>query len=285
MEDPVIGTYTEIPYPPWRTIVSDTVRIGMRQHRIPILAEVDVTQARAAIAKRQSETGESLSFTGWVIVCLAKAVSEQPRVHAVREGRHKLVLFQDVDVGIMVHRQMEGKEPSEYVLQPYLIRKANEKTVESIHAEIRAAQTKKLGPGGETVGQIKGLPSPRTIRIFASLPFFLRKAVYWNRLLGGPFRIKRTLGTVAVTSVGMFGKVGGGSNWGLPITYQPLIVALGAISRKPAVVGDRIEPREFIGMTVVFDHDVVDGAPMAMFLQRLRELMESGYGLPTAGGA
>ncbi len=285
MEDPVIGRYTEIPYPPWRTIVSDTVRIGMRQHRIPILAEVDVTQARAAIAQRQSETGESLSFTGWVIVCLAKAVSEQPRVHAVREGRHKLVLFQDVDVGIMVHRQIEGKDPPEYVLQPYLIRKANEKTVESIHAEIRAAQAKKLGPGGETLERNKGLPSPRTIRIFASLPFFVRKAVYWNRMLGGPFRIKRTIGTVAVTSVGMFGKVGGGSNWGLPITYQPLVVALGAISRKPAVAGDRIEPREFVGMTVVFDHDVVDGAPMAMFLQRLRDLMESGYGLPVLNGA
>lgn len=51
------------------------------------------------------------------------------------------------------------------------------------------------------------------------------------------------------------------------------------------MVGDRIEPREFIGMTVVFDHDVVDGAPMAMFLERLRELMESAYGLSPTGGA
>lgn len=285
MNDPVIGTFTEAPYPPWRTIVSDTVRIGMKQHRIPILVEVDVTAARAAIEKRHAETGESLSFTGWVIACLAKAVSEQPRVHAVRRGRHRLVLFQDVDVGIMIHRPIEGKDPAQYVLQPYLIRKANEKTVGSIHAEIRAAQAKKLGPGGDNVARPHARPSARTMKIFASLPFFLRKAVYWNRMLGGPFRIKKTTGTVAVTSVGMFGKVGGGSNWGLPITYQPLIVALGAIARKPAVVGDRIEPRDFIGMTVVFDHDVVDGAPMAMFLQRLRELMESGYGLSTYAGS
>ncbi len=279
MDDPVIGTFTEIPFPPWRTIVSDTVRLGMKQHRIPILVEIDVTAARAAMEKRRTETGEGLSFTGWVIACLAKAANEQPRVHAVRRGRRKLVLFQDVDVGIMVHRQIEGRGPPEYVLQPYLIRKANEKTAEAIHAEIRRAQAMKLGPGGDTVNRNRGLPSARMMRIFAYLPFFLRKAVFWNRMLGGPFRIKRTMGTVAVTSVGMFGKVGGGSNWGLPITYQPLVVALGAIARKPAVVGDRIEPREFIGMTVVFDHDVVDGAPMAMFLQRLRDLMESAYGL------
>lgn len=279
MDDPLIGTFTEESFPPWRVIVADTIRIGMRQHRIPILVEVDVTAARTAIAKREAETGEGLSFTGWVIACLARAIGEHPRVHAVRRGRHKLVIFHDVDVGIMVHRQVPGRDPPVYVLQPYLIRKANEKTVESIHAEIRAAQGKRLGPGGDTLERNRGLPSPRTMRIFASLPFFLRKVVYWNRMLRGPFRIKRTTGTVAVTSVGMFGKVGGGSSWGLPITYQPLIVALGAIARRPAVVGDRIEPREFIGMTVAFDHDVVDGAPMAMFLQRLRELMESGYGL------
>jgi pyruvate/2-oxoglutarate dehydrogenase complex dihydrolipoamide acyltransferase (E2) component len=40
-----------------------------------------------------------------------------------------------------------------------------------------------------------------------------------------------------------------------------------------------VEPREFLGMTLMFDHDVIDGAPMAMFLQRLRELIESGFGL------
>jgi pyruvate/2-oxoglutarate dehydrogenase complex dihydrolipoamide acyltransferase (E2) component len=35
-------------------------------------------------------------------------------------------------------------------------------------------------------------------------------------------------------------------------------------------------------MTVSFDHDIIDGAPAARFTQRLRELVESGYGLPGA---
>jgi len=117
------------------------------------------------------------------------------------------------------------------------------------------------------------------MRLFASLPFFVRKTLDWNRLLRDPFRMKRMMGTVAVTAVGMFGKVGGGSSWGIPIEFHPLTVALGAIARKPAIVGERVEPREFLGMTLMFDHDVIDGALMAMFLQRLRELIESGYGL------
>lgn len=279
MTDDSVGRFTELPFPPAREVGIDTVRIGMTRHRIPILAEVDVTAARTAIEKRKADTGEGLSFTGWVICCLAQAASEHKRVHALRLGRHKLVLFNDVDVAIVVQRRLEGTEPPEYLPMPYVIRKANEKTVVAIHAETRGAQARTLAPGEQTIDLGEKMPSPRTIRIFARMPFFLRRAVYWNRLFHDPFRVKRTMGTVAVTSVGMFGKVSGGSSWGIPVEFHPLTVALGAVSRKPAVLGDRVEAREFLGMTAVFDHDVVDGAPVAMFLQRLRELMESAHGL------
>ncbi len=41
----------------------------------------------------------------------------------------------------------------------------------------------------------------------------------------------------------------------------------------------RIEPGEILNLTVVFDHDVIDGAPANRFARRLVELIESGYGL------
>jgi 2-oxoacid dehydrogenases acyltransferase (catalytic domain) len=31
---------------------------------------------------------------------------------------------------------------------------------------------------------------------------------------------------------------------------------------------------------ISFDHDIIDGAPAARFTERLKELIESGYGLP-----
>ena len=61
--DDLIGTYTELPFPAARKVGIDTVRIGMTRHHIPVLAEVDVTLARAAIAKRKEATGEGVSFT------------------------------------------------------------------------------------------------------------------------------------------------------------------------------------------------------------------------------
>lgn len=84
-------------------------------------------------------------------------------------------------------------------------------------------------------------------------------------------------GTVAITSVGMFG--GGHSGWGLTPTPQSLGLVVGGISLKPAIVEGRVEPREILNLTVMFDHDVVDGAPATRFTRRLVELIENGYGL------
>jgi pyruvate/2-oxoglutarate dehydrogenase complex dihydrolipoamide acyltransferase (E2) component len=44
-------------------------------------------------------------------------------------------------------------------------------------------------------------------------------------------------------------------------------------------VDGRIEIREFLCLTLSFDHDIIDGAPAARFTSRLKALIESGYGL------
>jgi pyruvate/2-oxoglutarate dehydrogenase complex dihydrolipoamide acyltransferase (E2) component len=56
-------------------------------------------------------------------------------------------------------------------------------------------------------------------------------------------------------------------------------LTLGGICEKPGVENHRVEVREYLSVTVSFDHDVIDGAPAARFTQRLRKLIESGFGL------
>jgi pyruvate/2-oxoglutarate dehydrogenase complex dihydrolipoamide acyltransferase (E2) component len=279
MDTDLIGTYTQQPFPATRIVGVDTLRLGKLKNHIPVLAEIDVTLGRERIQKQKEETGKGFSFTGWIIACLARAASEHKPVHAVRRGRNKVVVFDDIDVNIVIQRQLAGREPPEFQPLPYVIRKANEKSVEIISAEIRAAQTKKLSSGEVTIDLAEKMPSARMMQFFARMPFTIRKKLYWNRLLKDPFRLKRTMGTVGVTSVGMFGKVGSGGAWGIPLGFHPLILALGAIARKPAMVGNAVEAREFLCVTILFDHEVIDGAPLAKFLQRLRELIEAGYGL------
>jgi pyruvate/2-oxoglutarate dehydrogenase complex dihydrolipoamide acyltransferase (E2) component len=91
-----------------------------------------------------------------------------------------------------------------------------------------------------------------------------------------PLWVKNNIGTVVLTAVGMFGQGGG---WGIPTSIYTLGVTLGGIAEKPGVVDGRIEVREYLSLTLAFDHDIVDGAPAARFTQRLKELIESGFGL------
>jgi pyruvate/2-oxoglutarate dehydrogenase complex dihydrolipoamide acyltransferase (E2) component len=58
-----------------------------------------------------------------------------------------------------------------------------------------------------------------------------------------------------------------------------LALTLGGIAEKPGVVEGRIQVREYLSVTLSFDHDLVDGAPAARFTQRFVNLIESGYGL------
>jgi pyruvate/2-oxoglutarate dehydrogenase complex dihydrolipoamide acyltransferase (E2) component len=52
---------------------------------------------------------------------------------------------------------------------------------------------------------------------------------------------------------------------------------LGGIAKKPSIVEERIEVREYLSVTISFDHDIIDGAPAARFTQRLKGLIENGY--------
>ncbi|MFN0074615.1 MAG: 2-oxo acid dehydrogenase subunit E2, partial [Chloroflexota bacterium] len=59
------------------------------------------------------------------------------------------------------------------------------------------------------------------------------------------------------------------------------ILGVGAIARRPAVVGDQVVPREQMTLSLAFDHRVTDGAPAAAFLKRVREILEAPYVLLT----
>jgi pyruvate/2-oxoglutarate dehydrogenase complex dihydrolipoamide acyltransferase (E2) component len=75
----------------------------------------------------------------------------------------------------------------------------------------------------------------------------------------------------------MFGKSGG---WGIGfLPVHTLGLTVGGITQKPGLHEGQIEVREYLNLTISFDHDIVDGAPAARFANRFRELLESGYGL------
>ena len=135
------STYTVKPFAPFRQLVIDGLEIASRKHCIHGLVEVDVTKPRQRLREMKEETGESLSFTGFIIYCCARAIDRNKYLHAYRDWRSRLILFEDVDISLAVERPAEGQNE---VLQ-LIVRAANHKSVREIHQEIRQAQSKSLG--------------------------------------------------------------------------------------------------------------------------------------------
>ncbi|MEJ2600164.1 MAG: 2-oxo acid dehydrogenase subunit E2 [Anaerolineales bacterium] len=254
------GDYTIVPFPKIRRLMVDGGRLGRQKHVIHGLVEMDVTRARQVIREHKARTGETLSFTAFAIACLGRAVDMNKHMHAYRNWRDQLVIFDEVDVNTMFEVEVDGRK----IIRPHIIRAVNKKTFRELHEEIRAFQA----------GH-QGSQEAKFIQRFVLLPGFMRR-LFLGILFKNPHSLKQMNGTVSMTAVGMFGSGGG---WGIPVTNYTLQVTLGGIAEKPGVVDGRIEVREYLSVTISLDHDIVDGAPAARFIQRLKEFIESGYGL------
>jgi pyruvate/2-oxoglutarate dehydrogenase complex dihydrolipoamide acyltransferase (E2) component len=262
-----IGPYRVVDLTPPQRVMINMLDLVGPAHCMYGLLEVDVTLARQFIAAHKARTGETLSFTGYLAFCLARAIDENKGVQAYLKGRRQLVLFEDVDIGLMVEKRI-GDKPA---LMGHVIRGANHKSYRQIHDEIRAVQSAPAPPNRGLPTWFKSamlLPWPLS-SLFRAL---LRAAVRRDPTIPGGMG-----GTGSLTAVGMFGE--GHSGWGLFPATEALAVIVGSIAFKPAVVSGRIEPREILNLTVVFDHAIIDGAPAARFTRRLIELIEAGCGL------
>ena len=264
-----VEPYHVVDLPAGRRAWLNTLDLGGPKHSMYGLLEVDVTVARQFIEDYRACTGELLSFTGFLTYCLARAVDDDKTVQAYLKGGKQLILFDDVNVGLMIERKLGDGDKR--TLTGHVIRAANHKTYREIHQEIRTVQATLVPPN-------RGMPA--WFRSMMSLPWpFPRffSSLFKLAARRDPTMVASMSGTVGVTAVGMFGEGQGG--WGLYTMPYSLGLVVGSIAWKPAIVEGRIEPREILNLTVMFDHNIVDGGPAARFTRRLVELIESGYGL------
>ena len=77
-----------------------------------------------------------------------------------------------------------------------------------------------------------------------------------------------------VSNLGMFG-----IECFVPILNTPEsgILGVGKIEKQPVVVGDEVVIRPMMCLTLTYDHRVMDGAPAAQFLSRLKTYLENPY--------
>jgi pyruvate/2-oxoglutarate dehydrogenase complex dihydrolipoamide acyltransferase (E2) component len=232
------------------------MRIGNRMAPMHGLLEVDVSDVR----RRLRAAEPPLSFTAYVVATTARAVAAHPEVHAYRDWRGRLVVHRHVDVTTMIEVQTpDGPFPLAHV-----VRNAARRSLDDLSAEVRTMQREPRRSGTGRALMRWALPIGRVPGLFRLMYVVMKRSI----------RVRQRVGTVSVSSVGMFGG-GGGHGIGFP-TLLSVGVLVGGLSHKPRVIGDGIEPREVLDLTITIDHNVVDGAPAARFGADLRRMLEEG---------
>ncbi|OFY40532.1 MAG: dehydrogenase [Bacteroidetes bacterium GWF2_40_14] len=253
-------------FPKTRIATIDVCTIGMQKHHIAALIEVDITETRKKIKKYKSEIAR-ISFTAWLIKAISLTVKDNERAASYLKGKKKVVIFNDINVSLIVEKEVDGQK----VPIPLVIAKANDLSIESITRLISDAREEVLAKN-EIV--LKSKPT-NSEQLYSRLPGFLRR-YFWRYLLRHPHFAYSKMGNVGITSLGMMGNVNG---WFIPTSVHPICFGISTITKKPVVIDDKIEVREVLNMTILLDHDVIDGAPMARFISDLSRNLETGVGL------
>lgn len=257
---------TEV-FPDSRIASIDVCEIGKHRHHIVGLLEFDVTDSRRKIREYNKKNQKKISFNAWLIHVIGKTIKNHETAGSYLVGKKNLIIFEDINISIIVEKKLNGTK----VPIPLIIEKVNEISIESIAAKISIAKNQELTQKDITLQK----KAKQTERIYYLLPRFLR-LLFWKYLLKHPKFAFNKMGNVAFTSIGMMGKING---WFIPISVHPICFGIGSIIKKPTVIDNKIAIREILNVSILIDHDVMDGAPMARFINELRTNIENGLNL------
>jgi hypothetical protein len=143
-----------------------------------------------------------------------------------------------------------------------------------IQEEIEAAKAQTVRSEGDYV--LGEEQNALKMKLFVHLPQWLRLLLMRVLVLDHPQRVKDMMGTVMITTAGMVGHTRG---WIMPFSMHPLCLAFGSLNEQAAVYKGEIQKREILHLTVLIDHDVIDGVPAARFVDDLVKKLQAGFGL------
>ncbi|QEE15658.1 2-oxo acid dehydrogenase subunit E2 [Promethearchaeum syntrophicum] len=252
---------------PMAKAIDDYRSVAKQMHTIWAFGAADITECRKRLRKHKETSGESISFTAFLIACYARVVEKHKYpINTLRYKKKEYFIFDEVDVMTNIERNVDGvKKPVNYT-----VRNAHIKTLREIHNEIRAAQTKKI----ELTTGNKG--GKKLIKYFPKFPRFIRKIII-HKIFSTPLLKKKLLGTVGLTAAGMMAKTANQLGWMIHLTPHTFSLGIGAISRGYELDKEgKIVERERLAATIAFDHSVIDGAPASRFLEDMYFMIHSG---------
>ena len=239
-----------------RKAVISSASVTRQRNTIHAITEVDVTIPRNLIKKYQSMTERKLSFTGYITACFSQTVLKHPGLNSFITG-NKLVKLKAHTISVLVERVID----QETVPEPLVIEECERLTCLEITNIIREAQNRR----DDSFGSLS------QARWFTFIPGFLLKL--FVRMADRNIQMGVKYGKLAVTAMGMFSQE---PVWFVPHGSPTVLLTIGSIVHRIVENEGRFENREHLCLTVSFDHDLVDGAPAARFMNDLIGEIKSG---------
>ncbi|MEM2910003.1 MAG: dihydrolipoamide acetyltransferase family protein [Nitrososphaerota archaeon] len=211
---------------PFRKAMIQKLSIGFHVSiPVALMVEFDAEPVVTLLESMRGERGfEKVSLTALFVKAAAKALSEDRSMNAIFE-EDEVKYIREVNIAVAVD--------TPHGLYAPVIKRADEKNVAEISAEIEVLKDKAM-KGSLSLDELKGH-------------------------------------TFTVSNLGTEGV-----DFFTPIINPPAIAILGVgkVSKKAVVKDEQIRVGLVCPLTLVFDHRVVDGAPAARFLKKLKQLLE-----------
>ncbi len=214
--------------------------------------ELDVTDLEEYISRKRKE-GLKITITHFMTLTIARALAQDIPELNVYLRRGKIIKRDSVDAAVSV--LLKGGQ-----MGSVMLKKADQLTLEEAVTEMtRQIREARQGSENKTMQSknlISSMPWP-----FRNWFFRIYKTLTINWGLSIPLLnlSTRSFGSFLISNIGSLG-LDMGIPALLPSSNLSLVMILGSILKKPAVVNDQIVPRKILTLGAALDHRLVDAS-------------------------
>ncbi len=250
----------------WRKVAS-TIYKKPSDSKIYGMVELDVTEIEKFIAKKRKE-GLKTTLTYILTLIIGRAIrNEVPELNTyVKRG--KIVQRESVD-GVVSVLLAGGQMGS------IKVEKADQQTIQEVTDEIaRHIRESRKGNENDTMqskSMLAGVPWPFRKWLFR---LYRTVTIDWGISIPGIGLDSNSFGSYVISNIGTVGlDTGYGSL--LPSSNVSLVMILGSIQNKPAVVNGEIVSRRIMLLSATLDHRVVDGSHGGKLFRHIKYLVKN----------
>lgn len=248
---------------PIRNLIADHLSVASRKNMIHSLIEIDITDVLRKLKEKQKEEQVGYSINAYILYILCQSLKKHKELLAMRKGRNKLVVFDEIDLLVVVEKRLKKQQS---IPMATIMRGACQLTFKEMNDLLRHYQ--KADP--------MDIPGIKERRALMRYPSWIRKWMF-HRIDRNPFLQKKIFGTAAVTALTQ--KSDYKQWWGIPITAAPITLLPSSIHKKVVLNNQLPEERDYLSFTVTANHDTIDGGPLKRFFAEFIDIFEKGYGI------